>query len=611
MNLDELKDYAAEKYRLKEIHKWPEFPEFSVLVREGDEKFAALLMKVWDEETGEVRELMDLRFPRELLPAVRADGIGNPYRMRGSNWIGICFDEVREEGVICRLFDQAMRYWIHSGNTIVLTSSGPQEEGEKRAYYQDTLIPSGESAVPWRRGIPDRILKMMSLVQVREGSFREKCRNFYVQGKFMEDYEDDMPWDGRLERYYLTYHDLKPEQLRGYFTWRTNVRKGIYEPACRAFGLLYLYELLSGIGTADPEDSLRKINVFEQAYQEAFFRGIMVDVNLSEWKRDFSILKNIDRSVAEKYVEFPMVKLDHAVHVLQNADHLSDQEVFEALKTWDPKVIEKSQAVKKDREEAMRLYALLWRASRAKLLEQGKDLFALMFGTLKDFGWRPLANAVFWQETPQEDREYVLDECRSFVLRSGYWKERCYFTSYDVPKRIHGFIHEAERVLRNYLGIRRPMKPGKAEHLLAAVFETILEEDRRAKIEAAKPKIVINTGNLDLIRRDALKTRDSLLTEEEKQEMEEMTVPAPVKEEPAAEGPLSPRQREILKMLVNGQSVRETLRAENEMAELFAESVNEALFEEIGDVAVECSDEELFLIEDYREDVLRILGGLG
>ena len=56
--------------------------------------------------------------------------------------------------------------------------------------------------------IPRKILEMMQLYEYGTSSFEMKCRNFYRQGKFMEDYEDNAPWNGEFSRYFTTYHDL-------------------------------------------------------------------------------------------------------------------------------------------------------------------------------------------------------------------------------------------------------------------------------------------------------------------------------------------------------------------------------------------------------------------
>ena len=45
------------------------------------------------------------------------------------------------------------------------------------------------------------------------------------------------------------------------------------------------------------------------------------------------------------------------------------------------------------------------------------------------------------------------------------------------------------------------------------------------------------------------------------------------------------------------------------MPSLEADAINEAFLEEIGDTVLLCEDDKLFLVDDYREDLERILGG--
>ena len=49
---------------------------------------------------------------------------------------------------------------------------------------------------------------------------------FCKQGKFMEDFEDDFDYRGEFVRYFPTYQAMNDAQLRGYFSWRTRIRRG-------------------------------------------------------------------------------------------------------------------------------------------------------------------------------------------------------------------------------------------------------------------------------------------------------------------------------------------------------------------------------------------------
>ena len=56
---------------------------------------------------------------------------------------------------------------------------------------------ASNSATPKaKRYVPEQIRRMKNLYQYGSGSFRQICKNFYVQGKFMENYEDNVPWKG-------------------------------------------------------------------------------------------------------------------------------------------------------------------------------------------------------------------------------------------------------------------------------------------------------------------------------------------------------------------------------------------------------------------------------
>ena len=58
-------------------------------------------------------------------------------------------------------------------------------------------------------------------------SYGQDASYFYKQAKMMEDFEDDYSGNAEYSGYFTEYQALNYEQLRTYFTWRTNVRRGI------------------------------------------------------------------------------------------------------------------------------------------------------------------------------------------------------------------------------------------------------------------------------------------------------------------------------------------------------------------------------------------------
>ena len=60
---------------------------------------------------------------------------------------------------------------------------------------------------------------------------------------------------------------------------------------------------------------------------------------------------------------------------------------------------------------------------------------------------------------------------------------------------------------------------------------------------------------------------------------------------------------------MRGEPVKGWLAERRWMPTVAVDAINEALYDEIGDSALECDGDEITLAEDYREDILRILGG--
>ena len=154
---------------------------------------------------------------------------------------------------------------------------------------------------------------------------------------------------------------------------------------------------------------------------------------------------------------------------------------------------------------------------------------------------------------------------------------------------------------------------------------TLEEVIQPAVLEAAKPKITIDPAQLEKIRMDALLTRDSLLTEEELAEVSDEENTLFSKEEPQPEPEkISPNVSaadsvlpgldgsylHLLHVLLQGGSPEPILQAHKWMPSVVADAINEAFFEEIGDSVLACDGETIHVVEEYREDILGLLGGI-
>jgi len=139
----------------------------------------------------------------------------------------------------------------------------------------------------------------------------------------------------------------------------------------------------------------------------------------------------------------------------------------------------------------------------------------------------------------------------------------------------------------------------------------------KGKLEEAKPKVSISFDNLDQIRKDALTTMDSLLSDEERDIIEEVKkVDITIDDKPKSEVfenkyniALEETELQIISLLLNDKSVDDIIAKKMSLPEVLADKINEVFFEEIGDNVVECDLGKITLIEDYRQDVERIIKG--
>ena len=466
---------------------------------------------------------------------------------------------------------------------------------------------------PYDLRLPARLREMMALYEYDPQSFQAKCRNFYRQAVYMADYEDGCPWRGEWRHYFPTYHDMNLRQLRGYFTWRAQIRRGVYRSAASGFAYVYLYELLNGVGASSAEDVLRKMREFEAGYLDSGLGEPALRPYLRRWMLEFAVLHALPPDTARQYADPVMLKRDEALSALKSPEEHTDEAVFQALCTFAESKTLESPVVAADPARGERLFAEVWRRACAMEAEKGRDLFQTIFGTQALFNWRPLSNAVCWVRRKSEDADYVLSECRSYRCRNGVWQEARYDGLSFDRDALRALLHEADRQLRQYRKTGRYLRPKPDEAWAAPYAEAVIAAER----EAARPKLRIDLSGLDRIRRDALTTRDSLLTEEDRLELAESAPPKPEKtpEEsprfsPASFSLLDALQTQVVFSLLRGESVAELLRERHLLPSVVADAINEALFDEIGDAAADCDGSTLSIVEDYREDLERLLGGI-
>ena len=542
----------------------------------------------------------------------------------------------------------------------IVVDNRVEDRNKREKVYQDTPLPFAES-------IPEPILEMIRLYEFGDGSPAHRARMFCVQGRFMEQYEDDFPWQGDFHRYFTTYHDLNIRQLRGYFTWRTGIRKGVYRPIATSLAYMYLYELLCGIGAASSEDVLQKMRTFKENYVDSGIGDPGMRKNIHRWMFEYAILHGLPREKVLSYANPDAMEFDRSLIALRNPVSYTDEEIFRAISRFTGGTLEKSALLTRDRARSVHLFAEMWKHLSDDFEDNGRDLFSFCFGERKCYPWHPLSNAVYWEEKKLPDTDFVLDECRTYHLRDGKWQEERYGGLSFHSDWLRSLVRASDRLFRRALKTGHYLQERKDEEWAVPYIEAAMQKMEAEERRAAMPVIDIDFSGLDQIREDAAITRERLLTDEEIRDGR-MAEPfgaqgsdkrAPEKsvaleaenrlskslDERDGENRLSTTfdgkesgglmdrhmnegesaadkechlnggetgadslYRRILLLLLDGKTVSNVMKENHLMSSVVTDAINEAFFDEIGDNVLACDGEEIRVVEDYREDIVQALG---
>lgn len=472
----------------------------------------------------------------------------------------------------------------------------------KEDQYKDTSITASALNDP---DIPAKIWQMMQLYEYGDGSFEQQKKNFIRQGEFMKDFEDSYDgWSGKCTYFSPAYHDLTLSQLRKYFTWRTAVRKGDFTFIEAPFVYLYLSELLCGIGVETPEETLKKMADFETGFVISGYTDTLLQMHLKSWMFEYAVTHDFQPETVMHYADPRILAHDTYLLTLRNPAAKKDDEIFLALSFFAEKDLFLSPVVTECGSRGKHLFASLWKCVLSRFNKDDSDFFTACFGEAQTSRWYPLFNTVYHEECNDSDKECVLNECRKYFCRGGIWYEESFSRIQFDKVRFNALLHEAERVFRKYLKLGRTLRQKPDETWATQYAEAAIAADKKAEIEAKRPKINIDLSGLDKIRSDAALTRESLLTEEEIEDEIESSPTSENKEN----GLLDAVHTEILRSLIKNGSADEYIKAAHLMPSVVADTINAALFDEIGDNILECNGKTLRIIEDYVEEVEEILG---
>ena len=522
-----------------------------------------------------------------------------------------------------------------------------------RVYSDEPILTTGRQMANY---LPDRYREMKRITQYEAGEgggrgrWIPEAELFYRQGMFMADFEDDCPYHGVLKAFFPTYNAMSDRQLRGYFTWRTAVRRGDIQETSTPFAFMYLYELICGIGVRSPQDGFDKIAGFWNAYRQF---APDIDRYASVWLQDYVVYHGLDPQLLAPY---KTMSFDHALIMLRAVAGHADQRLKAIKREGDmsalplpandqleERLIESLDALSTYRLRETELYAeqseMLRHISCSVFVrmagyyehQRKKGILESWFGEEVRLPYTMFGSAVFFDPNKHPDTVYELDEVHRYICQDGLWTcERVHGSRQSSPKLGNMLRSVWQAACQELGGDYSADGKQKTPKYLQKFIEQELEAWRAWEAARKARQVVIDLSQLSSIRHAAAQTREALLIEEERSGTGELVSAADgMPHAPEEEDPVLPRRPDVpadtaaaatserderaadvpwkayLRAVADGDRTAQTaaVASSGQSEDMLMDQANEALFDTVGDTVIEYGDAGPQLIEDYRDDV--------
>ena len=427
-------------------------------------------------------------------------------------------------------------------------------------------------------------------------AYRQSRESIFIkQGKLLAAYEDDYVYDRRVTHYFPTYQSLTNPELRGYFSWRTKLRRGNLQKTSLTYAFLYIYELLNQIGVTDPMDGYRKLTEFRDAYG-ALDDGILPYLNL--WLMDYVVYYNLDAGLL---ADTPQVRFNRGIAVLDSIQSHGDEEVIRAVKQLSPKWLERSKFYREYREDCDTVIVRVLRRMSAHYNARcKKTMVEQYFGSFSQYRVILFDAAVFHERQVEGSRQYKVDENYIYRCRNGLWSVQKYNCLPHSNGKLGDVLKAIDGVMRECYGYGRPIQYKLDTKWILKIIQEEARNLLTEKKAAEEKKITIDYSRLARIRSDAAVTRDRLMVEEEAEEgAPPVQTPAPA-EEPE-DTPLTKDEYRLLQSLLYGRDYG-WVRSSGLMLSVLVDGINDKLYDTFSD-SVLLGDDPPELIDDYIADL--------
>ena len=429
-------------------------------------------------------------------------------------------------------------------------------------------------------------------------AYRQSRESIFIkQGKLLAGYEDDYVYNRRVTHYFPTYQSLTNPELRGYFSWRTKLRRGNLQKTSLTYAFLYIYELLNQIGVADPMDGYRKLTEFRDAYG-ALDDGILPYLNL--WLMDYVVYYNLDAGLL---ADTPQVRFNRGIAVLDSIQSRGDEEVIRAVKQLSPKWLERSKFYREYREDCDTVTVRVLRRMSAHYNARcKKTMVEQYFGSFSQYRVILFDAAVFHERQVEGNRQYKVDYI--YRCRNGLWSVQKYNCLPHSNGKLGDVLKAIDGVMRECYGYGRPIQYKLDTKWILKIIQEEARNLLTEKKAAEEKKITIDYSRLARIRSDAAVTRDRLMVEEEAEE-EAPPVQTPAPAEEPEDTPLTRDEYRLLQSLLYGRDYG-WVRSSGLMLSVIVDGINDKLYDTFSD-SVLLGDDPPKLIEDYIADLKEMI----
>ena len=336
----------------------------------------------------------------------------------------------------------------------------------------------------------------------------------------------------------------------------------------------------------------------------------------------------------------------------------TDADVWKAMAALSSYNVERSPFLRNNPQSAAAVGAAVFRALAKHCGKRRKtNLVDGLVGWESSVGWFPFPDLPCTLPKELPSPTYRIDACTRVTTLAGRWFIYRGYEHVGKSRDLGRILRAMDRQMREDWDDPRALKPRPLAKYLEKIIVQASAEERQRELEAESRKIVIDLSKLGGIRAAAATTREALLVDEEiEDEPAATTAPAPSSPAPTASAPMahpvhageknaapsvanptatdgtteaatspaSPNpvaaedgqtpcgldflELKVIARVSEGKPFSDLLGPGKPMASVLVDSINEKLFDELGDTAIEYVDGEPRLVPDYVEDVRDICG---